>query len=138
MKSFNKMLLIMFMLYAIPRIAYGDDAQVKELRNRIEYLQKQIETMNQTLTQMMDILNSSSSVSSGQQSAAPDQLKWQEKQNWRKLHSGMSKDEVRGLLGEPDNIDRSTFFEDWTYGTPPRGMVGFSSTEKLNSWSEPR
>ena len=31
MKSLSKMLLIMFMFYAIPLIAYGDDAEIKEL-----------------------------------------------------------------------------------------------------------
>jgi len=56
MKSLDKMLLIMFMFYAIPRIAYGDDAEIKELRNRIEYLEKKVETMNQTLINMNQTL----------------------------------------------------------------------------------
>ena len=60
MKFLNKMLLIMFVLYAIPRLAYGDDAQINELRNRVEYLEKKVETMNQTLTKIMAILDSSS------------------------------------------------------------------------------
>ena len=138
MKSLNKMLLMMFVLCAIPWLSYGDDAQINELRNRVELLQKQVKTMNQTLTQMMDILNGLSSVSSSQPSVTPNQLKWEDRQNWRKLRSGMSKDEVRDLLGEPDNIDKYTFYEDWLYGVPPHGMVKFSSEEKLDSWHEPR
>ena len=62
MKSLNKMLLVMFMFYAIPRRAYGDDTEINELRNRIEYLEKKVETMNQTLIKMMAILDSSSFV----------------------------------------------------------------------------
>jgi len=139
----------MFMFYAIPRIAYADDAEIKELRNRIEYLEKKVETMNQTLIRMMAILDSSSSVSRGQasggtgsssvsrsqQSVTPDQLKWKDKQNWRRLRSGMSKDEVTDVLGEPDNIDKFPSWEVWRYGY---AEVQFSSAEKLDSWHEPR
>ncbi len=135
MKSLSKMLLIMFMFYAIPLIAYGDDAEIKDLRNRIEYLEKKVEAMDQTLTKMMAILNASPSVSRSQQSVTPDQLKWKDKQNWRRLRSGMSKDEVTDVLGEPDNIDKFPSWEVWRYGY---AEVQFSSAEKLDSWHEPR
>ena len=140
MKSLNKMLLITFMFYAIPRIAYGDDAQIDELRNRIEYLEKKVETMNQTLMKMMAKLDSSSSVSTGQQSVTPDQSKWEDKQNWRRLRSGMSKVEVRDLLGEPYKIDNFGPFEEWRYYGDPLDKIGtvkFSSKEKLEAWHEP-
>jgi outer membrane protein assembly factor BamE (lipoprotein component of BamABCDE complex) len=97
---------------------------------------------------MMAILDNSSSVSriqssstgsGSQQSVTPNQLKWQDKQNWRKLRSGMSKDEVTDLLGEPDRIDKSTFFEDWRYGYRIiTGSVRFSDNDKLDSWHEPQ
>jgi hypothetical protein len=148
MKSLNKMLLIMFMFYAIPRLAYGDDTEINELRNRIEYLEKKVETMNQTLINMMAILDSSSFVSRSQQSGAgigtggsgggsgtPDRLKWQDKQNWRRLRSGMSKGQVTDLLGEPDRIDKFPTWEVWRYGY---AEVQFSSEERINSWHEPR
>ena len=113
MKSLSKMLLIVFVFYAIPRLSYGEDAQINELRNRIEFLEKKVETMNQTLMKMMAILDSSSSVSTGQQSVTPDQSKWEDRQNWRRLRSGMSKIEVRDLLGEPNRIDNYGPFEEW-------------------------
>ena len=146
MKSLNKMLLIMFMFYAVPRIAYGADAEIDELRNRIEYLEKKVEAMNQTLIKMMAILDSSSSVSIGRPTVppsislptvTPDRLKWEDKQNWRKLRSGMSKDEVTDLLGEPDRIDKFPSFEVWSYGDYGSGFVHFSSQGKAESWSEP-
>ncbi len=155
MKSLNKMLLIMFMFYAVPRIAYGADAEIDELRNRIEYLEKKVEAMNQTLIKMMAILDSSSSVSIGRPTVppsigrptvppsiglptvTPDRLKWEDKQNWRKLRSGMSKDEVTDLLGEPDRIDKFPSFEVWSYGDYGSGFVHFSSPGKAESWSEP-
>ena len=137
MKSLNKMLLIMFMFYAIPRIAYADDAEIRDLQNRIEYLEKKVEAMDQTLTKMMAILNASPSVSRSQQSVTPDPLKWRDKQNWRRLRSGMSKDEVTDLLGEPDRIDKFPSFEVWSYGDYGSGFVHFSSHGKAESWSEP-
>jgi hypothetical protein len=137
MKSLNKLLLIMFMFCAVSRIAYADDAEIRDLRNRIEYLEKKVESMDQTLTRMMAILNASPSVSRSQQSVTPDPLKWRDKQNWRRLRTGMSKDEVRDLLGEPDRIDNFGAFESWNYGNPVGGEVQFSPKEKLNSWHEP-
>jgi hypothetical protein len=53
---------------------------------------------------------------------------------WRKLHRRMSKDDVKRLLGEPDRISVSRFYEAWEYGG---GSVTFNGRGRLDSWSEP-
>jgi hypothetical protein len=53
---------------------------------------------------------------------------------WRMLHRRMSKDEVRKLLGEPDRVSVSRFFESWDYSG---GSVTFDGKGRVDSWSEP-
>lgn len=53
---------------------------------------------------------------------------------WRKLHRRMSKDDVKRLLGEPDRISVSRFYEAWEYGG---GSVTFNGRGRLDSWTEP-
>lgn len=53
---------------------------------------------------------------------------------WRKLKRRMSKDDVKKLLGEPERVSVSRFFESWYYGA---GSVTFDGKGKVDFWSEP-
>ncbi len=56
---------------------------------------------------------------------------------WRQLKIGMTKDEVRRLMGEPGSVftlSRGSFT--WYYPNRAGGKVNFS-TEKVHGWSEP-
>jgi hypothetical protein len=57
-----------------------------------------------------------------------------DRSQWRMLHRRMSKDEVRKLLGEPDRVSVSRFFESWDYSG---GSVTFDGKGRVDSWSEP-
>jgi hypothetical protein len=57
-----------------------------------------------------------------------------DRSQWRMLHRRMSKDEVRKLLGEPDRVSVSRFFESWDY---PGGSVTFDGKGRVDSWIEP-
>ena len=77
-------------------------------------------------------------------SSEPEQekAKWQDKQNWRKLRRGMSPDEVRSILGEPDKLDVDLNYdlEFWEYGDLffVGGILRFAdSGTSLISWDEP-
>jgi hypothetical protein len=54
--------------------------------------------------------------------------------NWRKLISGMSYNEVRGMLGEPLRIEGGVLTY-WRYSN--NGSVTFMR-DKLSSWNEPQ
>ena len=62
-----------------------------------------------------------------------------DRQSWRcGLQWGMSRYQVRELLGEPDRIDvLRAMGECWHYGYPPGGMVWFSPVGEVTSWFEP-
>jgi hypothetical protein len=60
---------------------------------------------------------------------------WKDIQNWRYgLKKGMTKEEVRDLLGEPSKVDVYSFYENWYY---PKGKVEFSEKGFITSWNEP-
>jgi hypothetical protein len=60
---------------------------------------------------------------------------WKDLKNWRQLHTGMSYDAVRKLLGEPENIDGGTVAT-WYWDNREVKVVFISG--QLYSWSEPR
>ncbi len=139
MQSFKgSRFLVLFILITIPWLVYGNDSEILELKNRIDLLEEKVELINQTLSEMMEMLSASSPTSMSQQYSQPGQLKWEDKQNWRRLRSGMTKDEVTFLLGEPDRIDKYSSFEVWSYGYPGGGDVSYSSQGRVDAWSEPR
>ncbi len=57
-----------------------------------------------------------------------------DKSQWRKLQRGMSKDDVKKLLGEPGKVSVSKYYEFWYYAG---GSVTFDSKSRLDSWNEP-
>jgi hypothetical protein len=66
-------------------------------------------------------------------------LDWHNKQNWREnLHVGMSRSQVRGLFGPPENMSVLSDMEFWHYGD---GGISFDMRNDkdggLYSWDEP-
>jgi outer membrane protein assembly factor BamE (lipoprotein component of BamABCDE complex) len=57
-----------------------------------------------------------------------------DKSQWRKLQRGMSKDDVKKLLGEPGKVSVSKYYEFWYYAG---GSATFDSKGRLDSWNEP-
>jgi hypothetical protein len=56
-----------------------------------------------------------------------------DRNQWRTLERHMTKDEVRKLLGEPDRVSVSRFYEAWEYSD---GDVMFDGKGRVDSWSE--
>jgi len=57
------------------------------------------------------------------------------KGGWRGLSKGMTMQDVRALLGEPNRVE-ARFFTTWYY--PRTGSVAFDNSDRVSSWSEPR
>lgn len=61
------------------------------------------------------------------------------KNPWRNLRTGLSKSQVKGILGSPARIDSLGILETWHYGSGyGGGSVTFDDRGKVNGWSEPR
>jgi outer membrane protein assembly factor BamE (lipoprotein component of BamABCDE complex) len=68
-------------------------------------------------------------------SRIPSSGNWKDLKNWRQLRTGMRYDEVRALLGEPENIEGGQIAH-WYWGSRQARVVFIS--DKLSEWSEPR
>ena len=97
---------------------------------RISQLEKEVQEIKQRLSRLEGQPVSSSARTAPQPLAEG----WKSLSNWRKLNNGMTYDEVRNLLGEPQRINGGEVAF-WYY--PNRGSVGFIQS-KLNPWTEPR
>jgi hypothetical protein len=98
--------------------------------DRITQLEKEVQELKLRLANLEAPQGGTSTTS---KQAAPAKS-WTALANWRALKQGMSYEEVRAALGEPERLDGGTFTR-WLY--PNQGRVVFYK-DKLDSWSEPR
>ncbi len=128
MTPFIGVTLKMVAIACIPlTIALNSHAQSND---RTEQLEKEIRDIKLRL--------SSLEAAQGKPAASPKSVQsgdaWKALAKWRALKSGMSPDDVRGLLGEPARVEGGEIAR-WLY--PSSGHVVFMN-EKVYSWSEPR
>lgn len=63
---------------------------------------------------------------------------WQDKARWAKLTRNISAAAVRELLGEPTDIHKGSWGEQWIYGGDTlQGSVSVSSGGVVTGWTEP-
>jgi outer membrane protein assembly factor BamE (lipoprotein component of BamABCDE complex) len=59
---------------------------------------------------------------------------WEDPERWRQLRLGMSRGEVRDLLGEPGKVTRYYAFERWEYPDALGQRVNFDERGRLSVW----
>lgn len=97
--------------------------------DRITQLEKEVQALKLRLTNLEAPQGGTSTPS---KQAAPGRG-WAVLANWRALKQGMSYEEARALLGEPERVSGGTITR-WYY--PKQGLVNFYE-DKLDSWREP-
>jgi outer membrane protein assembly factor BamE (lipoprotein component of BamABCDE complex) len=110
--------------FSLPCTAQGDEAA--NLRQKITELETRIKELETTLAKYQE--HEKAGNNSGNT--------WENKKSWRKLESGMSRDEVLSLLGEPIKTIEGVKTL-WYYPDIYRGYVSFDDKGKLTGWQEP-
>jgi hypothetical protein len=105
-------------------------SQGKPVEDRVANLEIQVSELTSRVIQLEKQLASSSALQAPVTSVVPVG-----KAAWRKLQKGMTKSQVRALLGEPENIKVFGFFEVWTYRSDSE--VQFNSEGSVMGWREP-
>lgn len=98
--------------------------------DRIGQLEKEIEEIKERLSRLEGSPGSPSNI----QRPANAAEGWKVLSNWRQLKTGMSREDVRGLLGEPRRIEGGEL-ESWYYANSA-SLMFFNG--RLNRWMEPR
>jgi len=109
-------------------------ASINSYAHDVERIKKLEQDVQELRTRLNNLEVNIASVSNNQNSISSDS--WQSIANWRKLEKGMTRNQVRGILGEPQRI-RGGDYEFWTYEN--RTAVGsiIFLRERLHSWNEP-
>jgi hypothetical protein len=122
-----KKIITICLLFAFTSISsFASDTQ------RLSALEKEVQELNLRLSK----LESSNQVQ-GDSKAATATAKgdgWKHQKSWRTLSAGMSPNEVRNLLGDPQQV-RGGNVTFWTY--PNKGDVTFMG-DTLHQWREPK
>ena len=96
---------------------------------RIAQLEKEVQELKLRLTK----LEAPQTTTNTQQKPIVSTNGWKHLSNWRSLKKGMSYDDVRATLGEPERIKVGGFTY-WFYAN--RSYVIFYE-DRLDSWTEP-
>ncbi len=99
--------------------------------DRISQLEKEVQELKLRLTN----LEAPQGNTSNRQKSLSTSDGWKTLANWRSLKKGISYDEVRATLGEPDKVRASGPLTFWYYLN--RGDVKFYEN-RLDGWTEPR
>lgn len=96
---------------------------------------EKLEALVASLEKRVSELEGNSSQKEAPAEARPDNAAWQDVANWRSLRNGMSKTQVRALLGEPAQIRANGSLETWRWPGPRFSTVTFRN-EKVDGWNE--
>jgi len=134
-RSVNGILILFLFFIVVPGQIWAQQARLADLQRRVEKLEQLV---GQLQRQVADL----QSVTQGrQQQGQPVAPKgnWHELANWRRLQRGMTMDQVRGLLGEPDKVEAETVLIFWKWGELVfGGSVSFDvDTNRVAGWEEP-
>jgi hypothetical protein len=100
---------------------FAQDLTLAQLNQKVIELERRIQLLEKVLSSQ----SMTSDTNSRQLPAG--------KESWRKLKKGMSKDEVRMLLGEPDRVTVSPSSTYWVFSD---GQIIFDDSDRVSYWSE--
>ena len=123
-------ILATFTAVSIPTVAAGQNVTVDTLLHRLDSLQRRTVDLERRVGELEALIKAEPSRTRPVTASANAR----DVANWRRLRLGMTADEVRALLGEPDNVDAGSYMTTWSY--PDFSHVTFKS-EKVDGWSEP-
>jgi hypothetical protein len=126
---FRAVMLAAFATLSVPALAEAQASATDSLLARIDLLERRTSDLEQRVRELEALIRREPS-RDRQAQEAPN---WRDISNWRRLRQGMTPDQVRALLGEPERVDAGAItFWHWN-GASVHFMRG-----RVEGWSEPR
>ena len=113
---------------SVPAVAAGQSTSTDSLRRQVDLLEGRTTDLERRVRELEALIK----VEPPRERRASTSPNWRDLQNWRRLRQGMTEDEVRALLGEPERVEGGSLAI-WFW---PDGNVRFIRG-KLEGWSEP-
>lgn len=103
-------------------------ARNNQLDSKVLALRRQVNSLQAKLTAQED-----------KDVAEQKQPRWKNRENWRRLRKGMTKAQVKAILGPPGKIRADDYYGDtWYYPDVLDGEVSFDGdSERVDGWEEP-
>ena len=117
----------------VPAVAKGQAASSDSLAHRIVVLESKTADLEQRLLTLEALIKTQPS----RAVPAPGSGNWHDLANWRRLRRGMTEEEVRAILGEPEKVEVLSIQTTWTWGKIPKGASLNFVNDELAGWSEP-
>jgi outer membrane protein assembly factor BamE (lipoprotein component of BamABCDE complex) len=114
---------------SIPAVAAGQSISADSLRRQVDLLERRTTDLERRVRELEALIK----VEPSRDRRVSTSPNWRDLQNWRRLRLGMTEDEVRALLGDPERVDAGPV----TYWHWTDANVYFMRG-KLEGWSEPR
>jgi hypothetical protein len=86
---------------SVPAIAAGQEASADSLHHRIDLLERRTIDLEARVRELEALFRAEPA----RRPPVAASTKWRDVQNWRQLRMGMTMDQVRALLGEPERVD---------------------------------
>jgi len=122
-------LALLLCLAAAIAVAAATSAQKQTVEERVALLEKHVANLQERVSKLERQLTGRVTPGTAGREAksgiAP----------WRALHKGMTKDEVKKLLGEPKDMMKLNEYDVWDY--PGGGSVRFDGSGRVEGWYEP-
>ena len=126
LSQFKSVILIFLLILIFTNSLSADQSsEIKKLETRIVELEKRVAKLEALLE-----TSSKSKISHSE--------KWKNRSLWRQLKVGMTKYQVRNLLGEPRKIDGGSTLTYWYYSKETwHCYISFDGSDKVYGWTEP-
>jgi hypothetical protein len=138
MPSLNSSRLILALVIVLSlsglKSATAQSDQVESLRTKVEQLQRRVSGLEARIDRLEKMLLSNKSRTREEVSTV-NPNGWKNIENWRRLEKGMSKSEVRKILGRPGKVSTGAL-DFWYYPDVTGGEVTFDGG-KVQGWQEP-
>lgn len=135
MNGISRVALLALLLAASAQtVAGAQESTSDSLRQRIAVLERKTADLEQRVRELEAVV----SAKPAQPRPVPASANWKDVANWRRLSLGMTMEQVRGLLGEPEKVAANPAETTWYWDYPTGPTVHFDSRSgKLEGWSEP-
>ena len=121
-----RLLLLIILFAPVSIFADARDDKIHNLEEKVASLESRVSALEKIVSQRPPVAE----IQIGDA--------WKSKANWRQLKLGMTKEQVKGILGEPPNIFASGVIGDyWYYPDGLGGDAKFDTSGLLESWKEP-
>lgn len=122
---------------SVPAVAPAQRPSADSLLRRVDRLERRSADLEQRVRALEAVLEAVLKGEPSRDLSVLTSPKSRDLQNWRRLRNGMTMDEVRALLGEPERVENRGYETEWSWDSLLLAKVNFDRSGRVESWSEP-